>query len=103
MDAYRKEIISTLGFFVLYLLAAHTAPWALLLGTDNSVRILGFPLHYFAAVFLGWLGVLAVSIWWNRYADALEDEIAATTTPDAAPVNVQPEGRHTHVNEGNHP
>ena len=41
MNPYRKEILYTLGFFVLYLLAAHTAPWVMLLGTDNSVRILG--------------------------------------------------------------
>lgn len=87
MDAYRKEARLTIGFFILYLLAAHTAPWALIFGTNNAVRILGFPLHYFMAVFLGWFGVLAVSIWWNIAADRLDEEIAASSPamPEAAP------------------
>ena len=75
MNVYRKEIVYTIGFFLLYLLVAHTAIWALLFKTDNSLRVLGLPFHYFAAIFLGWLGVLAVSVWWNRCADALEEEI----------------------------
>lgn len=87
MDTYRKEARLTVGFFVLYLLAAHTAPWALIFGTNNSVRILGFPLHYFMAVFLGWFGVLAVSIWWNIAADKLDEEIAASGSamPESGP------------------
>lgn len=84
MNAYKKEAVLTIGFFVAYVLMAHTAPWAIILGVDNSVRVLGFPLHYFMAVVLGWFGVLAVSIVWNRYADKLEEEILA-----------EDEGRHS--------
>jgi uncharacterized membrane protein len=79
MSAYRKEAFITIGFFVLYLLMAHTAPWVIMQGTDNSVRVLGYPLHYFLAISLGWFGVLAVSIAWNYCADKLEEEIAATS------------------------
>lgn len=50
------------GFLVAYLLMAHTAPWALLLGAGTSARVLGFPLQYVAAITLGWLGVLAIAI-----------------------------------------
>lgn len=67
----------TIGFFVAYLLMAHTAPWVIVFGVENSVRVFGYPLHYFMAVVLGWFGVLAVSIAWNHYADRLEEEIAA--------------------------
>ncbi|GHA88052.1 hypothetical protein [Modicisalibacter luteus] len=77
MSAYKKEAVLTIGFFVAYILMAHTAPWAIVLGVDNSVRVLGFPLHYFLAVVMGWFGVLAVSIAWNHYADKLEEEIIA--------------------------
>lgn len=77
MSAYKKEAVLTIGFFVAYVLMAHTAPWAIILGVDNSVRVLGFPLHYFMAVVLGWFGVLAVSIAWNHWADKLEEEILA--------------------------
>lgn len=82
MSPYKKEAVITIGFFVAYLLMAHTAPWAIILGIDNSVRVLGFPLHYLVAVLLGWFGVLAVSIAWNYCADRLEDEIAAVGDPD---------------------
>lgn len=77
MSPYKKEAVLTIGFFVLYLLMAHTAPWAIMLGIDNSVRVLGYPLHYFVAISLGWFGVLGVSIAWNHYADKLDDEIIA--------------------------
>lgn len=80
MNAYKKEAWMTVGFLIAYLLMAHTAPWALILGVDNSVRLLGFPLHYFLAIVLGWFGVLAVSIAWNRMADRLEEEILADTS-----------------------
>jgi uncharacterized membrane protein len=76
MSAYKKEAYMTIGFFVAYVLMAHTAPWALILGIDNSIRVLGFPLHYFIAVVLGWFGVLGVSLAWNHMADKLEEEIA---------------------------
>lgn len=77
MSAYRKEAVLTIGFFIAYVLMAHTAPWAIILGIDNSIRVLGFPLHYFVAVVLGWFGVLAVSVVWNYYADKLEEEMLA--------------------------
>jgi uncharacterized membrane protein len=77
MSAYKKEARMTIGFFVAYVFMAHTGPWALILGIDNSVRVLGYPLHYFIAVILGWFGVLAVSLVWNHMADKLEEEIAS--------------------------
>ena len=109
METYRKEARLTIGFFVLYLLAAHTAPWALIFGTNNAYLlpyvaklgyILGFPLHYFMAIFLGWFGVLAVSIWWNIAADRLDEEIAASApampkSGPAMPANPITEGDRT--------
>lgn len=89
MSPYKKEAVLTIGFFVLYLLMAHTAPWVIMLGIDNSVRVLGYPLHYFVAISLGWFGVLGVSIAWNHYADKLDDEIIAATG-DEASVNESP-------------
>jgi uncharacterized membrane protein len=76
MSAYKKEAYMTVGFFIAYVLMAHTGPWAIILGIDNSVRVLGFPLHYFLALVLGWFGVLSVSLVWSHMADKLEEEIA---------------------------
>ena len=92
MNAYRKEIRGTVFFFILYLLTCHTAIWSILFGTDNSVRVLGFPLHYFIAIVLGWFGVLAISIWWNVWADRLEREIAGSS-PQSAPSGALAEDR----------
>ncbi|WP_375554309.1 hypothetical protein [Roseovarius mucosus] len=77
MNAYRKEIRSTVGFGIVYVLLGHTGLWAVMLGTDNSIRILGPPIHYFIAITLGSLGVLLWSMVWCRYANQLEDEIEA--------------------------
>lgn len=81
MDIYKKEIFYTLFFFVLYLLVTHTAVWALLFGTNNSIRVLGFPVHYFIAIILGWFGVIGVSIWWNVATEALDEEIENSSNP----------------------
>jgi len=77
MDAYKKEIRSTITFGVIYVLLGHTGLWALLIGTNNDNRILGFPIHYFIAIMLGTLGILIVSIFWTHFANKLEDEIEA--------------------------
>lgn len=74
-DAYRKECRSTLLFGACYVLLAHTGLFAVILGYDNDLRVLGFPLHYFVAIVAGSLGVLIVSIVWNLHADRLEDAI----------------------------
>lgn len=80
MGAYRKELRSTLAFGVIYTLLGHTGLFAVLLGVNNDVRVLGLPLHYFVAIILGSFGVLIVSIVWSRYANRLEDEIEAENT-----------------------
>lgn len=77
MSAYRKELRSTVGFGIVYILLGHTGLWAVMLGTDNSIRILGLPIHYFLAITLGSIGVLLWSIIWCRCANRLEGEIEA--------------------------
>ncbi len=80
MSAYKKEIKSTITFGVIYVLLGHTGLWALLIGTNNDNRIMGFPIHYFIAIMLGTLGILIVSIFWTYFANKLEDEIEAENT-----------------------
>lgn len=89
LDTYKKELRSTIGFGIVYVLLGHTGLWAIMLGTDNSIRVLGLPIHYFIAIMLGSLGVLVWSIIWCRYANRLEDEIEAENNR----FNNQVEGR----------
>ena len=77
MGAYKKEMKSTIGFGVMYVLLGHTGLFALILGTNNDVRVFGLPIHYVIAIVLGSLGVFILSIFWTRYANNLEDEINA--------------------------
>ncbi|MDB3936210.1 hypothetical protein N9383_05775 [Granulosicoccus sp.] len=77
MGAYKKELKSTIGFGVMYVLLGHTGLFALILGTNNDIRVFGLPIHYVIAIVLGSLGVFILSIFWTRYANNLEDEINA--------------------------
>jgi hypothetical protein len=88
MDPYKKEIKGTVFFFIMYLLICHTGVWALILGIDTDVRILGFPAHYFIAIVLGWFGVLVVSVWWNIWADRLEAEIRGSDSDNTGTSSV---------------
>lgn len=88
MDPYKKEIKGTVFFFIAYLLVCHTGVWALIFGIDTDVRILGFPAHYIVAILFGWFGVLAISVWWNIWADRLEVEIRSSDSAEAAASNV---------------
>lgn len=84
MKAYNKECRSTLFYGALYVVLAHTGLITMMIGTNNDIRILGFPLHYFVAIVLGTLGILIVSIFWNISADKLEDAIEAENAASAA-------------------
>lgn len=77
MKAYDKEIKSTIWFAVIYVVLGHTGLFAILIGTNNDTRILGFPAHYFIALILGSVGILIVSVFWASFANKLEDEIEA--------------------------
>jgi len=77
MKAYKKEMRSTIAFGVIYVLLAHTGMFTVLIGGNNDIRLLGFPIHYFIAIVLGSFGVLLVSIIWSKYANRLEDKIEA--------------------------
>ena len=77
MEAYKKELKSTIGFGIVYVLLGHTGLWAILIGTNNDIRLFGLPIHYVIAIILGSVGVFIVSLFWTRYANKLEDEINA--------------------------
>ncbi|KAF0677107.1 hypothetical protein PMES_00421 [Profundibacterium mesophilum KAUST100406-0324] len=77
MKAYKKEVRSTIGFGIGYVLLGHTGLWVVMLGSDNSVRLFGLPAHYLVAILLGSFGVLVWSVIWCIFANRLEDEIEA--------------------------
>jgi putative solute:sodium symporter small subunit len=84
VNAHEKEVRSTIGFGIAYVLLGHTGLWFVMFGTNNASRILGLPIHYFIAISLGSLGVLVLSVFWCRYANRLEDEIEAENAATVA-------------------
>jgi hypothetical protein len=77
LKTYTKEWVGTLVFFGLYIIMGHTGLWFAPFAADSETVVLGFPLHYFVAIILGWFGLFFVSLAWLRWADRLEEEIAA--------------------------
>jgi hypothetical protein len=76
-NPYLKEGIGTVAFFILYLIMGHTGLWLAPFTEGMNLQILGLPIHYFGAIILGWLGLLAVSLFYVKWADQVEAEIEA--------------------------
>jgi uncharacterized membrane protein len=72
---YAKEGLGTVIFFVLYLIMGHTGLWLAPLTKAVDVTILGFPIHYFGAIILGWIGLIVVSLFYVRWAEKVDEEI----------------------------
>jgi putative solute:sodium symporter small subunit len=72
---YRKECKGTVIFFLLFLVMGHTGLWFAPFAKDLNIYVLGFPLHYFVAIFLGWIGLLVVSLFYVKWADRVDEEI----------------------------
>jgi uncharacterized membrane protein len=74
-NPYAKEGLGTVGFLLLYLIMGHTGLWLAPFTEKMNLQILGFPIHYFGAVILGWIGLFAVSIFYVKWADKVDSEI----------------------------
>jgi hypothetical protein len=91
VNAYKKEVRSTIGFGIGYVLLGHTGLWVVMFGSDNSVRLLGLPAHYLIAILLGSFGVMIWSVVWCIFANRLEDEIEAENAAAAGGLQTKPD------------
>jgi len=60
--AYKKEILVTIVFIILYMLMGHTASLFVLFPGLQGGSMWGFPVHYIIPVLTGWFGMLIVAI-----------------------------------------
>jgi len=60
--AYKKEILVTIVFIILYMLMGHTASLFVLFPGLQGGSVWGFPVHYIIPVLTGWFGMLIVAI-----------------------------------------
>ena len=82
--AYKKEILVTIVFIVLYMLMGHTASLFVLFPGLQGGSMWGFPIHYIIPVLTGWFGMLIVAICAAVVCNKLDDEIEAANKADDA-------------------
>lgn len=82
--AYKKEILLTIVFIILYFLMGHTASLFVLFPGLQGGSMWGFPIHYIIPVLTGWFGMVFVSILAAYYCNKLDDEIEAANKADEA-------------------
>jgi len=74
---YKKEILITVVFVILFLLMGHSASIFVLFPGLQTGTFWGFPIQYILPVLLGWFGVAAVSmvmaIVCNKFDDEMEE------------------------------
>jgi len=79
---YRKEIVITLVFSVLLLLAGHSASIFVLFPSLQSGTLWGFPIQYIVPILLGWFGIaiicLVMTLVCNKFDDEMEEFAAKT-------------------------
>ncbi len=83
--AYKKEILVTIVFIILYMLMGHTASlFVLFPGLQGGGSMWGFPIHYTIPVLTGWFGMVIVAIIVAVVCNKLDDEIEAANKADDA-------------------
>lgn len=82
--AYKKEILVTITFVILYMLMGHTASLFVLFPGLQGGTMWGFPSHYIIPVLTGWFGMMVVSIIAALVCNKLDDEIEAANKADIA-------------------
>ena len=81
---YKKEILVTIVFIILYMLMGHTASLFVLFPGLQGGSMWGFPIHYIIPVLTGWFGMLIVAICAAVVCNKLDDEIEAANKADDA-------------------
>lgn len=82
--AYKKEILVTIVFIILYMLMGHTASLFVLFPGLQGGSMWGFPIHYIIPVLTGWFGMVIVAICAALVCNKLDDEIEAANKADEA-------------------
>jgi hypothetical protein len=72
---YKKELILTVVFTVILLLAGHSASIFVAFPALQQGTLWGFPIYYIIPILLGWFGVTAISWLMAYYCNKLDDEL----------------------------
>lgn len=75
MDHYKKELVLTVVFFVLLVLAGHMGSWFVIFPVDPDTRLFGYPAHYALALIASWPGILLLVALYAHFANRLDHQI----------------------------
>ncbi|MDO9559636.1 MAG: hypothetical protein Q7I89_08090 [Syntrophales bacterium] len=82
---YKKEMVVTIVFIILYTLCAHTASlFVLFPGLQGLGHMWGFPIHYIVPILTGWFGMAIIAVIAAIVCNKLDDEIEAANSADDA-------------------
>lgn len=74
---YKKEIIITVVFALLFLLMGHSASIFVLFPSLQTGTFWGFPTQYIIPVLLGWFGIAGLSLVMALVCNKFDDEMEA--------------------------
>jgi putative solute:sodium symporter small subunit len=89
MDHYKKELVLTVVFFVLLVLAGHLGSWFVIFPVDTGTRLFGYPAHYALALIVSWPGILLLVALYAYFANRLDSEIDPSGKSDAKTIKTQ--------------
>ncbi|GAW94292.1 hypothetical protein [Calderihabitans maritimus] len=77
MNAYKKEVYSTIILTILFILAGHTGLIFVLFAPHGlKATFMGFPVHYIVPILTGWIGVVILTLVAGYVGNQLDEEIA---------------------------
>ncbi len=74
---YKKEILLTIVFSILLLLAGHSASIFVLFPGLQTGTFWGFPTQYIVPILLGWFGMTIISLIMTLVCNKFDDEMEA--------------------------
>jgi uncharacterized membrane protein len=81
---YKKEMLVTIVFIVLYLCMGYTVFLFILFPGLQGGSFWGFPVHYIVPILTGWIGMAIVAVFAALVCNKLDDEIEAANKADDA-------------------
>ena len=78
MSPYKKECWFTLGCFLMTIFLTNIFPLYFMFPGLTKATIMGFPAHYFLAMFMGWVVLIPFYWFYMNVSENIDREIEAS-------------------------
>ena len=79
MSPYKKECWFTLGCFLMTIFLTNIFPLYFMFPGLTKATIMGFPAHYFLAMFMGWVVLMPFYWFYMNVSESIDREIEASS------------------------